>query len=154
MISQSKILALIEGPMADEKFFVVSLDVNQSNKIRLLIDSIKGVQIDDCVRVSRVIEKGLDREIEDFELEVSSPGLDTPFKVKEQYTKNIGHRVEVLLKDGHTYTGQLRSADKTSFCVEIDKKIIQEGKKKKLTVKEEVDFVYEEVSKVKAVITF
>jgi ribosome maturation factor RimP len=154
MISQSKILALIEGPMAQEKFFVVSLEVSNSNKIRLLIDSMKGVQIEDCVFISRIIEKGLDRETDDFELEVSSPGLDAPFRVPEQYIKNIGRQVEVLLKSGHTFTGQLLSADAKGFCMEVNRKVAQVGKKNKLSIKEKFAFVKEEVSKVKVVLKF
>ena len=50
----------------------------------------EGVTIEECAKVSRIIESGLDREIEDFELEVSSPGLNSPFKVLPQYFKNIG----------------------------------------------------------------
>jgi ribosome maturation factor RimP len=154
MISESKILALIESLLTDKKFFLVSIEVSHSNRIRVLIDSNEGIQIDDCVRVSRAIEHGLDREAEDFELEVSSPGLDAPFKVSEQYLKNIGRQVEVLMKDGHTYNGLLLEAGKTGFSVEVNKKIRQEGKKQKTVVKEIIDFVFDEVSKVRALITF
>jgi ribosome maturation factor RimP len=154
MISQAKILGLIESLINTQKFFIVSLDINQSNKIRLLIDSMSGVQIDDCVKVSRAIEQGLNRETEDFELEVSSPGLDAPFRVKEQYLKNIGNPVEVFLKDGHTYQGTLIHADEKKFSIEMEKEIKSEGKKKKLKIKENVVFVYDEISKVKAVIKF
>jgi ribosome maturation factor RimP len=103
---------------------------------------------------SRAIENSLDRDTEDFELEVSSPGLDAPFKVKEQYLKNIGRKVEVLLKDGHTYKGILLDYGFNNFSVEITKRVRIEGKKKKQTIKEKVEFLYDQVSKVRVVITF
>jgi ribosome maturation factor RimP len=133
MISQASVLDRIGGLMAEKKFFVVSLYISSSNKIRLIIDSQQGVQIDDCVMLR---------------------GIDSPFRVKEQYTKNIGRQVEVLLKSGHTYQGVLLSADKTSFCIEVEKKQAREGGKKNIVVKEKLDFVYDEVSRVRVVITF
>ena len=154
MVSENKILGLIEDVLKEQQIFIVSLDISQSNKIRLLIDNLTGIKIDDCVKISRTIETGLDRESEDFELEVSSPGLDAPFKVPEQYRKNLGHPVEVFLKDGHRHEGILLSSDKTGFCIEIEKKIKPDGKKKKVIIKDTVDFVYDEVNKVKAVIKF
>jgi ribosome maturation factor RimP len=154
MITQTKIQGLIGDLLEENEFFIVSLEVNTSNKIRLLIDSMKGIQIEDCVKVSRAIEHNLDRETEDFELEVSSPGLDAPFKVKEQYLKNIGRQVEVILKDGHTYKGLLVSANSDNFSVEITKLLRVEGKKRKQTIKEKVEFVFDEVSKVRVLITF
>ncbi len=154
MITQAKILALIDSLMTENEFFVVSLDISASNKIRLLIDSMKGVQIDDCVKLSRAIEHGLDREVEDFELEVSSSGLDAPFKVRQQYNKNIGREVEVIQKDGQKIRGLLLIANENSFCIEADKRTKVEGKKRKQLIKEKIDLAYDEVSKVRVVISF
>lgn len=132
----------------------MSLEVRPANKIKLVVDSMKGILIDDCVKLSRAIEHGLNREIEDFELEVSSPGLDSPFKVKEQYIKNIGKNVEVIKKDGKQFQGKLLSVDPEKFCVEAEKHIKIEGKKKKEVIKEKVELEYSEVSKIRLVISF
>jgi ribosome maturation factor RimP len=154
MVTQAKILELIDGLLTEKEFFVVSLDVSNSNKIRLLVDSMKGVLIEDCVKLSRAIEQGLDRETDDFELEVSSAGLDAPFRVKQQYQKNIGQEVEVIKKDGLKYKGILLNAGAETFCVETIRAVKMHGKKKKQLVKENIDFAYADVSKVKLIITF
>jgi ribosome maturation factor RimP len=154
MISKGKIVELTGGLFAENGFFIVSLEVNPANRIRLQIDSMKGIHIDDCVKVSRIIEQGLDRDTEDFELEVSSPGIETPFRVKEQYTKNIGREVEIILKSGHTYRGILKQANIDFFSAEISKPVKTEGKKKKEIIKEIIDFKYNEATKVRALISF
>jgi len=154
MVTQAKILELIDGLLTEKEFFVVSLDVSNSNKIRLLVDSMKGVLIEDCVKLSRAIEQGLDRETDDFELEVSSAGLDAPFRVRQQYQKNIGQEVEVIKKDGLKYKGILLNAGAETFCVETIRAVKMHGKKKKQLVKENIDFAYADVSKVKLIITF
>jgi ribosome maturation factor RimP len=66
-----------------------------------------GVTIEQCATLSRAIESNLDRETEDFELEVSSAGLGQPFKVVQQYYKNVGKEIEVDLNDGSKMKGIL-----------------------------------------------
>jgi ribosome maturation factor RimP len=154
MITQARILGLIDSLIVDNELFVVSLEISLSNKIRLLVDSLKGIQIDDCVRLSRAIEQGLDREIEDFELEVSSAGLDAPFRVKQQYDKNIGREVDVIRRDGQKIQGKLLSANENSFSIEASRSVKVEGKKKKQISKENIELAYNEVSKVKVNIIF
>ena len=80
--------------------FIVEITVKPGNKIIVSIDSFTGIAIDDCVAISRSIEANFDRDIEDYELEVSSAGLTQPFKVFQQYQKNIGKNVEILFKNG------------------------------------------------------
>ena len=60
----------------------------------------KGITIDQCGEISKLVEASLNREEEDFEIEVSSPGLSEPFKVINQYRKNIGQEVEIVTEDG------------------------------------------------------
>ncbi len=154
MISKEKILGLIEGLLAEEKFFLVSLDIGPSNNIRLVVDSMEGIQISECVQLSKAIEQGLNRDSEDFDIEVSSPGLGTPFKIREQYDKNIGKVVEVISKDGQKIKGILILADDNSFSIEQEKKIKIEGKKKKQIIKEKINFAYNNVSKVRNVLKY
>ncbi len=90
MLSKEKILELIDPLLSGKEFFLISLDISHSNSIRLVIDSMRGVTIDDCVAFSRAIEHQLNRETEDFDIEVSSAGLTEPFRVREQYLKNSG----------------------------------------------------------------
>ena len=87
--------------------FLVDVKVDRNNKIIVHIDRDSGVHIEDCVRISKQLESRIDRDKEDFALEVSSPGLDVPFKVKEQYQKSSGKKIRVLTVDGQTIEGTL-----------------------------------------------
>src|SRR5690554_3134367 len=102
MIDKKEIerLALERIDELDKGLFIVAISVSGNNVIQVEIDSEEGsVSIEDCVSVSRNIEHNLDREKQDFELQVSSAGLDKPFRVLKQYYKNIGNEVKVLLKE-------------------------------------------------------
>ena len=84
----------------------------------------------DCVELSRFIEDHLDREQEDYELEVGSAGLGQPFKVEQQYKNFVGKEVEVLDADGKKYKGVLKSVDGRDFTVTTKEKVKVEGKKR------------------------
>ena len=92
----------------DRGLFIVAISISPKFVINLELDKVEGyVAIDDCVSVSRNVEHNLDREEQDFELHVSSAGLDKPLRVLPQYVKNIGRIVEVILKDGKEKEGVL-----------------------------------------------
>ncbi|MGK0286590.1 MAG: ribosome maturation factor RimP, partial [Salibacteraceae bacterium] len=99
MIQESEIRDLIEETIEGTDIFLVELKISGGNKISVLVDAIGGLPITDCMKVSRGIDHNLDREDEDFELNVSSPGLDKPFKVFKQYEKNRGRSIHVTLED-------------------------------------------------------
>ena len=97
MISKKNVIALIEERISDLKkdLYVVELSISAKNVIRVEIDKLEGyVSVEECVSISRNIEHNLDRETEDFELHVSSAGLDKPFRHINQYKKNIGRMVD------------------------------------------------------------
>jgi ribosome maturation factor RimP len=96
----------------------------------------------------------LDRETQDFELQVSSPGLDKPFKVKQQYIKNVGRQVKVTLQSKATIEGLLKSANNDRIVVETTRKERLEGKKKKETIVEEHPIQYDQIKETKIIITF
>lgn len=157
MIDKAKILELAEERIAehDPTLYVVELKVSSSNHISVEIDKEQGyVSIEDCVAVSRNIEHNLDRETEDFELEVSSAGIDQPLRVYKQYIKNIGRNVKVKLPEKGSLEGRLVNADKESFTIETREKRAVEGKKKKEWVTQQVPFKYNEIKEAKLVITF
>jgi ribosome maturation factor RimP len=106
------------------------------------------------MEVNRHIESELDREIEDYELEVSSAGLNEPFKVLKQYLKNVGNEVEVLTKTGKKITGVLVEVHDNIFVLEIEKTEKPEGSKRKVTVIENLTFAYEEIKTTKYIIRF
>ena len=117
------------------------------NEIKVYIDGMQGVSIDRCVEVSRYIEQRLDRDAEDFELTVSSAGLDQPFRVARQYVKNIGKEVKVLTAEGQTLKGTLTAADEQGFR-------LKETPKKKAPETPEHAFEYTQVKETKIVISF
>ena len=118
------------------------------------IDHKEGVWIEDCVELSRYIESRLNREDEDYELEVGSAGIGQPFKVLQQYTNHIGKDVEVLAKDGRKYCGILKDADERQFTVTVQKKVKEEGAKRPKMVDEDITFTYEEIKYTKYLISF
>lgn len=111
MITAENIKALAQEKLAESDNYIVDITVKQGNKITVLLDNFKGVSIKDCVEMSRQIEANLDREVEDFELKVSSPGIDQPFKVLNQYIKNIGKQVELTTIENTKLIGTLLSAN-------------------------------------------
>lgn len=154
MINKEKILTIIEGAVQEKDAYIVDLKTSTSNKIILELDSFDGFTIDDCVEVSRLIENNLDRDKEDFELEVSSPGLSAPFKVWQQYKKNIGEEVETVLTDGSKLKGILTEVDKEGVNIEETKKVKVEGKKKKQTITEKHQLPFDTIKSTQIVIKF
>ncbi len=122
MADQQLIEHHLEGILAGKNIFLVGVKIDNSNKIVVHIDTPEGISIDDCVRVSRELEGKLDREKEDFSLEVSSPGLDAPFRVIEQYRKNIGKMISVVKTDGEKLEGILMKLDEKSIVLDLIKK--------------------------------
>ena len=134
MYDIGKIKKLVENQIEGKDIFLVEVSVKGANKIHVIIDRKEGIMIDDCVALSRFIESNLDREAEDFELEVSSAGITSPFKVERQYEMNIGNEVEVMKKEGEKISGTLVAFDGKIIEIETKLKKKVEGKKKKQEV--------------------
>lgn len=157
MLDREKITALAEERMAelDKGLFIVDLRISDTNVISLEIDSeTGGVSIDDCVRVSRNIEHNLDREEQDFELSVSSAGLDKPLRVLKQYPKNIGRELKVKTVSGDKVEGVLTEADAEGIVLQTSRKERVEGKKKKELIVEDIPLKYADIKEAKVVISF
>ena len=141
MIDKNVVKTLVDEWLQDKEYFLVDIEISQDNRIVVEIDNADGVWIEDCVDLSRFIEDHLDREKEDFELEVGSAGLGQPFKVPQQYINFVGKEVEVLDADGQKVKGILKSVDGNDFTVSVEEKVKVEGKKR--PVKQEVDHIYQ-----------
>jgi ribosome maturation factor RimP len=109
MITEKSVINLVEQHIQGTDIFLVEVTVKSGNAIRVHLDRPGGISIEQCAEISRYLNGNLDREVEDFSLEVSSPGVGVPFKVKQQYEKNTGHVIEVILKDGTCKEGKLGS---------------------------------------------
>ncbi|WP_276863623.1 ribosome assembly cofactor RimP [Mediterranea massiliensis] len=154
MIEKKTICELVEEWLKDKDYFLVEVSVSPDDKIVVEIDHKDGVWIEDCVDLSRYIESRLNRDAEDFELEVGSAGIGQPFKVLQQYLNHIGEEVEVMTKDGRKLTGVLKNADELHFTVTVQKKVKEEGMKRPKMVDEDLDFTYEEIKYTKYLISF
>ncbi|MBV6484689.1 MAG: Ribosome maturation factor RimP [Flavobacteriales bacterium] len=154
MITTTQILELIDDKLQEKNFFVVYLDVKPGNNIQLEIDGPEGFTIKDCVDFSRQIEHNLDRETEDFELHVSSPGLDKPFRVIEQYQKYKGKEVRVVQNNGDVVEGKLEDVSENDIRLTytITQKI--EGKKKKEKIVKEETIPFTNIKETTIIISF
>jgi ribosome maturation factor RimP len=151
MISTEKIQYLVDEVLSED-MFIVGITVGSGNEIAVSVDSDSGISIDKCVGISRHIEQSLDRETEDFSLEVSSPGLTQPLKVFRQYFKNIGKRIEVVTKDSELQEGLLKSVNSKGFELEIEAYKKTNGNKALDT--RSIDYSFEQIKTVKLVISF
>ncbi len=154
MIDKKALTEFIEKKLEGADLFLVDVEVSPANEIRVEIDSDTGVDIDRCVELTRDIEQEFDRDTEDYELEVGSAGLTSPFKVKRQYEKNIGREVEVLSADGKKYKGLLRQVGPDSFTIVCEEKVKPEGAKRPVIEKVEHTFGYDGVKYTKYLLQF
>ncbi len=117
----------------DQEVFLVEVKVSSTHNIRVFLDADTGISIEKCVKYNRALYKQLENSNlfpeDDFSLEVSSPGLNEPLKLKRQYLKNTGRNVEVTLLDGNIIEGKLNIVEQDGIQVEEIK-----GKNKKKEV--------------------
>jgi len=153
MINKKYITKLANDCLIDTDRFVVGIVISIDNAIKVFIDGDSGVTIKNCVEVSRYIESSLDREEEDFELSVSTSGIDHPFMLLRQYTNNIDKKVSVIKKNGEKIKGILKSA--TDESVELLEELQAKNKKnKKTTYGEVITIPMDDIKETKRVITF
>jgi ribosome maturation factor RimP len=154
MILKNTIIQIVENYLTDTEYYLVDVKITPDNRISIEIDSFNGVSLEFCAELNRHIESQFDREVEDFELEVSSAGLTEPFKVVKQYEKNIGNEVETLTKTGKKFTGILTEVGENEFVLQIERTEKPEGAKRKITVQENLTFNYEDIKNTKYIIRF
>lgn len=153
MISKEKVIELVAEKL-DENMFIVDVSVSSSNVIQVFVDGFNGMPIEKCIEISRNVEHNLDRDEEDFELQVSSPGLTESFKVPQQFQKYVQKEIELQTIDGLKLTGVLTGVSENEIKLETKKKEKIEGQKKKQWITEINNFKYNEIKSAKAVISF
>jgi ribosome maturation factor RimP len=149
MITKDHIRKLAENHISGTGIFLVDVRLSSTGRITVLIDRNEGVTIDDCAEMSRYISSELGEEVGDFELNVSSPGLDMPLMVIEQYRKNEGRMVDVVSNDGSREKGTLMNVTHGGFDLRVDTK-----QKKKEDASVIRSFNFEDVKSVKVIISF
>ena len=124
---EQKVMALIDP---DPENFLVEVKIRPGNNIKIFVDSDRGMSIDKLAQYNRRLYRQIEESglfpNNDFSLEISSPGLDEPLKLRRQYLKNIGRYVEIVLKSGIKTGGKLMNATDEEVLIEEEK-----GNKKK-----------------------
>ena len=147
-MDEKQIRNWIQEALEGSDRFLVDLIIKPGNRIMIFIDSDTAVFIDHCISLSRFIESRLNRDEEDFELSVSSAGLDQPFKMLRQYIKNTGREVSVTMNDGIKITGTMTTADHEGFTV------CERKKSKKIITEVNHRFSYSDIKETKEIINF
>jgi ribosome maturation factor RimP len=140
MITTAFISDLVTQHIGGTDIFLVEVLVKPGNAIMVHVDRPEGISIDECVKISRYLNDSLDRDVEDYSLEVSSPGLGGAFRVKQQYEKNLGRDIEVLYTDGIKVKGKLQRVSDEGVVLNV------QG--------DDEDIRFEEIKTAKAIITF
>ena len=148
MIEKSKIEKLVSEFINGKGIFLVAIKVSSSNRITVLVDTMQGIRIDECVALHRHLEKNLGQDSEDYELQVSSPGLDMPFGVIEQYYKNEGRRIEVIDIDDTKFDGILKYVTGGGFELETEVRV--KGKPMEIN---DISFNFDQVKSAKIILT-
>lgn len=155
MINADSIIALTKERIEESNIFLVDVLVGHSNDVRVLVDSMEGVSIEECVELSRWLNGKLEAIEDNFSLEVSSPGIGAPFKVIQQYEKNISRELEVVFKDGKKKKGILTAISENGITLDvIEKQIAGGSQKKKKEIKVSKEFAFEDIKSSKEVIKF
>ncbi|MFA5541656.1 MAG: ribosome assembly cofactor RimP [Bacteroidales bacterium] len=147
MIDKDKIIELANPAIDNTDMFIVDVRISKDNRISIVIDSDSGVKIQDCINVSRAIEGNLDREKEDFELNVMSFGVGEPLVLKRQYKKNLSREIRVIYNDSQVIEGELAE-------VNDDYIIVRPKPKKKKDKIEDINIAYQNIKEAKIIVSF
>ncbi len=150
-----KVTELLEKALENNpSLFLIDMDITPANQIRIIIDGDKGVTVKDCIAVSRAIEHNLDREENDFSLEVSSAGIAQPLFLARQYKKNIGRKLCVKTKEGKKIEGTLVNASEKECELHWKTREPKPVGKGKITVEKQAVVPYSEIEEATVKITF
>ncbi|PIB27337.1 ribosome assembly cofactor RimP [Maribacter sp. 4G9] len=144
---------LEKGLEEDSTLFLIDFTVSPDNKIKVVIDGDHGVTVNDCIKISRAIEHNLDREEQDFSLEVASAGATAPMVMPRQYKKNIGRKLEVETF-GSSYEGKLVQTNDEYIVLEWKAREPKPIGKGKVTVQKREEIPFSEIKKAKVILKF
>lgn len=152
---QEKVENLLSKALEEHpSLFLIDLSISETNQIRVIIDGDQGVKVEDCIAISRAIEHNLDREEQDFSLEVMSAGVSEPLVLSRQYKKNIGRKLKVKTEAGKTIEGELINVDEEAVTLTWKTREPKPVGKGKVTVKKEAVLPYKEIVEAKVMVTF
>ncbi|GAA3779538.1 ribosome assembly cofactor RimP [Corallibacter vietnamensis] len=136
-----------------QDLFLIEMTVGGDNSIKVIIDGDNGVTVDDCIYISRAVEHNLDREEQDFSLEVASAGAASPLTNKRQFVKNIGRTLEVKTSD-NVINGNLLNATENEIVLQWKSREPKPVGKGKVTVEKQAEIAYENIVEAKVMIKF
>jgi len=152
---KDKVKDLVDNGLSERKdLFLLELNISDNNAIKVVIDGDKGVHVEDCMFISRAIEHNLDREEQDFSIEVTSAGATSPLTNTRQYHKNIGRVLAVKTKDNETYEATLISCDAEGINLEWKTKEPKPVGKGKMIVKKQAKIEFDAILEAQVVIKF
>jgi ribosome maturation factor RimP len=134
--------------------FLLDLKVSENNAITVVIDGDNGVLVEDCMFISRAIEHNLDREEQDFSIEVTSAGATSPLINNRQYKKNIGRLLAVKTKDKQSFEAKLTNCDNEGIFLEWKTKEPKPVGKGKIVVKKQAKIEFDTILEAQVVIKF
>ena len=151
---QTAVKNLVDEALAlNESLYLIDLSISENNKVQVVVDGDTGVPLSECIRISRNINDNLDREEEDFSLEVTTPDIAHPLKVKRQYIKNLNRILKVKNAE-EEFEGTLVAADEDKIVLNWkarEPKLIGKGK---VTVQKSVTIEYKDNIEAKVKIVF
>lgn len=153
MITKEQITNLANEALSDSDRFVVDITVSKSNVINVYIDADSSVTIDHCVELSRFIEGRLDREVEDYELSVSSAGIDYPLLKHRQLNKYIEKELEISNNEGIKKLYKLLSFTEEHISVQ-EATVKMLGKLRKVVYAEPTELSFQDIKEIKPYINF
>ena len=154
-MDKEKIKNLVDIAIAENsELFLIDLQFLPENKIYVEIDGDKGVSLNECIRVSRGVEHNLDREEEDFSLDVLSAGVSRPLSLPRQYKKNLGRNLQVKTTQGQTIEGKITQTTDAEVTLEWKAREPKPVGKGKVTVQKQAVLPYTDIVEAKVMVTF
>jgi len=151
---RGKVTELLQNVLDENpSLFLIDLSITENNHIRVIIDGDEGVKVEDCMAVSRGIEHNLDREEEDFSLEVLSAGVSEPLTQGRQYKKNLGRKLQLKTKT-EIIEGKLTAVDEDNVTLEWKAREPKPVGKGKITVEKKAVVPYQNIVEAKVMVTF
>ncbi|MEC4112668.1 ribosome assembly cofactor RimP [Myroides pelagicus] len=155
MTLKGKVQQLIDQAFEEyTDLFLIDFTISSDNKIVVVIDGDEGVVLQDCINVSRAIEHNLDREEEDFALEVASAGATAPLKLLRQYHKNVGRKLKVVTLEGEKIEATLDQIAEDKLTLKWKTREPKPIGKGKVTVEKEVTIPFDSIKEASVIISF
>ncbi|SFB87985.1 ribosome maturation factor RimP [Flagellimonas taeanensis] len=151
---KEKVESLLSKALGERpSLFLIDFTMGGDNTIRVVLDGDNGVNLKDCMDISRAIEHNLDREEEDFSLEVTSAGATSPLVYPRQYTKNIG-RILKVRTGAEELEGTLVQTSENNITLEWKAREPKPEGKGKVTVQKKQDIAFSDIKEAKVILKF